>query len=169
MIRDDRSDPERKSKSQKKREMTALQELGEELVALSASALSKLDLPVDLRTAVEMARALPQRGAHKRQLQYIGRVMREVDAEPIRQALDALTGRQRLATVDFHKVERWRDRLLERETAAMSELAALYPRLDRQRLVRLIDAALGGTSGVGPPRATRELFHYLRELIQEEN
>lgn len=167
MTIDSSSDPERKSKSQKKREMTALQDLGEELVEISASTLASLDLPDDLRTAVHAARAMPQRGAHKRQLKFIGKLMRDIDAEPIRQALDALTGRKRQATADFHKVERWRDRLMAGGETVVPELVAQYPRIDRQRLLRLLQAAQGEFSGGGSPRAARELFLYLRDVVGE--
>ncbi len=81
---------DRPSKSQRKREALALQALGETLVGLKPPQLGKLPLPDELREAVLAARQMPQRGARKRQLQYIGRLMREIDPEPIRAALGSV-------------------------------------------------------------------------------
>ncbi|MFO1429523.1 MAG: ribosome biogenesis factor YjgA [Candidatus Competibacteraceae bacterium] len=75
------------SKTQRKREALALQKLGETLVTLKPTQLAQIPMPDELREAVLAAQSMPQRGAHKRQLQYIGRLMREIDPEPIRAAL----------------------------------------------------------------------------------
>ena len=102
---------ERPSKSQRKRDMTALQALGAELVALSADQLDRVELPERLREAIVEARQIKSFEARRRQLQYIGKLMRDVDAEPIRMTLEQWRGSAREATAQQHAVERWRDRL----------------------------------------------------------
>jgi len=137
--------PEEKSKSQLKREMTALQELGEVLVALSAHELERMPLPEKLYDAVIAARAISQRGARKRQLQYIGRIMRDVDAEPIRERLAELQSRSRQSASRLHHLERLRDRLLEFGDEAMGEVLEVFPTADRTHLRQLTREA-GGSS-----------------------
>jgi ribosome-associated protein len=156
---------EQKSKSRLKRESTALQDLGEELVSLTASQLRKFDLPENLHDAIVAARDMSQRGARKRQLQYIGKLMREVDAEPIFQALEVVKNPGRTAASQFHKLERWRDRLLAEGDAALQELLIGYPDIDRQHLRQLIRKAEVEKSAEQTPRAARVLFEYLRDLI----
>ncbi len=115
--------PDEKSKSQLKREMTALQELGEILVELSAHELERMPLPEKLYDAVVAACGMRQRGAHKRQLQYIGKVMRNVDTEPIREHLAETQSRSRQSAARQHHLERLRDLLLTEGDAAMGAQA----------------------------------------------
>ncbi|GAB4359725.1 MAG: ribosome biogenesis factor YjgA [Gammaproteobacteria bacterium] len=156
-----------KSKSQRKREMHALQALGEALVKLSQAELERIPLPADLREAVIEAQRIRQRGAHKRQLQYIGRLMRDVDPEPIQSGLDRLRHRDRLATAFLHRIERWRDRLLDDGDSALGELLETHPALDRQHLRQLMRNARKEMEGQKPPRAARELFRYLRDTLDD--
>lgn len=156
--------PDQKSKSQRKREMTALQELGEELVALKPAQLQALALPEMLHAAVAAARTIVQRGARKRQLQYVGRLMREVDAEPIRAALAAIKNPQRQSATAHHDLERWRERLLNEGDAAVQEFVALHAHADRQHLRQLLRNAYAEQAHNKPPRAARLLFQYLREI-----
>src|SRR5688572_18221589 len=100
------------SKTKRKRAMLDLQDLGEELTGLNHEQLDELALPELLLEAILEARRLNKFGARRRQLQYIGRLMREVDAQPIREKLDTLRGSSRAHAAWLHKVERWRDRLL---------------------------------------------------------
>jgi ribosome-associated protein len=155
-----------KSKSQRKREMTALQDIGEQLVELTRSQLDKLALPEALMEAVQMARSMNQRGARKRQLQYIGKVMRSVDADPIRAALEALGKAHQHAAGQFHAIERWRDRLLTQGDAALEEFFEKYPDADRQHLRQLVRNAMAEKLADKAPRVARVLFHYLREVMQ---
>jgi ribosome-associated protein len=155
------------SKSQMKREMHALQALGEELVKLPNDQFDKMELPDDLRNAILEARRIHQRGAHKRQLQYIGRLMRDIDAEPIQEQLDTLRGHSQRAAQQLHHIERWRDRLLHEGDAALEELLQQYPDADRQNLRQLQRNAHKETLANKPPRAARALFRYLRELFAE--
>lgn len=154
---------EKPSKSANKRAMHALQALGARLVGLSAEQLDKIGLPETLRTAVADAQRFRQREAHRRQLQYIGRLMREVDPEPIQAALAALEGSSAVAQARQHALERLRARLLEDERV-LGEIAVAHPGADLQRLRQLRRNALKEQELGKPPRAFRELFRVLREL-----
>ena len=110
---DDDPHPEGPSKSQRKRDSQALQDLGEALVALSPDRLARLELPDVLRSAVLEAQRIHKFGGLRRQKQYIGKLMRDLDAAPIQAQLDALEGHSRAQTAYLHRLERWRDRLLE--------------------------------------------------------
>lgn len=154
------------SRSQLKREANALQSLGEELVKLPAAKLAKIPLPENLSDAIHEARNMKSRGAHKRQLQYIGKVMRHIDAEPIRKALDTLKDSSRQASAQLHKLEGWRDRLIEEGDSALSELLEEQPQADRQHLRQLVRNARDERLKNKPPRSARELFRSLRELFE---
>ncbi len=159
-------EPEQVSKSQLKRDAAALQELGEKLVKLREAQLKKVPLPDPLREAVETAQRIKSHGAHKRQLQYIGRLMRNVDEAPIRQALEALKGTGREAAAHFQRLERWRERLINDGDAALSELLDDYPQTDSQHLRQLIRNARREQEQDSPKGAGRALFRYLRELTE---
>lgn len=152
------------SKSQLKRESTALQEMGEELVALPASKLAKIPMPDELAEAVALARKIKARGGLKRQLQYIGKIMRSIDAEPIEQALNELRNAAGKEAAKFHRLEQWRDRLIGEGDAAMGELLEEFPHADRQHLRQLIRNAQQEAARNKPPKSAREIFRYLREL-----
>lgn len=155
--------PERPSKSQKKRDMHALQEMGEELVALPAARLERIEMPEDLRSAIREAQRLTKHEARRRQMQYIGRLMRDVDPAPIREALDAVKGASATENARQHRLERLRERLLEDE-AVLTEIGATRPGADLTRLRQLRRNALKDRDEGRPPRAYRELFRLLREL-----
>lgn len=155
--------PGRPSKTQKKREMEALQETGAELVRLGRDQLARIDLPEDLRDAVRDAQRFTQHEAHRRQLQYIGRLMRDLDPAPIRAALDAIKGVSAAATARLHNLERLRTRLLEDENV-LGEIARNHPGADLQHLRQLRRNALKEREQIRPPRAYRELFRVLKEL-----
>jgi ribosome-associated protein len=160
---------EEKSRSRTKREMLALQKLGEELVALSPEQLRSLDLPAELHEAVLSAQAIRTHGAKRRQLKFIGAVMRRIDVAPVRQALDAMArGRTRAARV-FRQVEAWRDQLIAGDEELPERLLGRFPGAERQRLAQLIRNARKPQSGNSSPRAARALFRYLRELLEAED
>jgi ribosome-associated protein len=165
---DHSSDEEYKSKSQRKRETHALQELGEELVKLSKEQFEKITLPNNLRDAIVDARRIHQHGAHKRQLQYIGKLMRNVDPAPIQEQLDTILGHSRQAVQNLHDIERWRDRLLAEGDHVLEELVTQYPETDRQYLRQIIRNANRETHDNKPPKSARALFRYLRDLISSE-
>lgn len=154
------------SKSQRKREMLALQDLGEALAALSAEQLGKMPLPERLREAVvEAQRLCRHRGALRRQRQYIGKLMRALDAAPIREALAALEGQSALQNAHHQRLERLRNRLLDDETAALEEILQAAPTADLQRLRALRRAALKEPESAASTRASRELFRLLRQWM----
>lgn len=160
---------DKKSKSQLKREMTALQGLGEELVRLNAEQLAKLPLNDELREAICAAQGMNARGARYRQMQYIGRLMREVEPAPVQEALDTLRNKQNRATALLHRLERWRDELIAGDNEALEEVVAAFPAADRQHLRQLIRNAQKEKKAGKPPKAKRELFRYLREMQEEGN
>jgi len=151
------------SKSQLKREATALQKLGEQLTALTPVQLEKIPLPVDLREAIQAAQQMRQHGARRRQLQYIGKVMRRIDTEPIQIALDRLKTGQN--TAQHHQLEQLCAALLAEDTASLTEFLTAYPDTDRQHLRQLIRNAVREQLQQKPPRSRRALFRYLREVV----
>lgn len=162
-------EPEYVSKSQLKRDAAALQQIGEELVKLREAQLDKIPLPDFLREAVDSARRITSHGARRRQLQYIGRLMREVDPAPIRQALDTLQGTGREAAAQFHRLERWREELIAKGDTALGELLDAYPQADSQHLRQLIRNARREQEHGTPKGAGRALFRYLRELTEAQD
>jgi ribosome-associated protein len=153
------------SKTKRKQAMHALQDLGETLVKLNAQQLSRLSLPEPLIEAVVEARRLKKHEAIRRQMQYIGRLMRQIDAEPIQAQLDAWRGEHNQETAHHHQLERWRDRLLT-EDDAVTEFADAYPGTDVQQLRNLIRNARKESELKKPPKSTRMLFRMIREISQ---
>jgi len=152
-----------KSKSAVKREMTALQKLGEELVNLPPAKLAKIPMPEQLAEAVMLARRLKNREGKRRQLQYIGKIMRVIDSDAIQQALESFHHDSLAFRQHFHRLENWRDRLISEGDRAMEDLLVEMPELDRQHLRQLIRQAQKEVSQNKPPAAARKLFQYLRE------
>lgn len=157
------------SKTQRKRAMHELQALGEELVQLAADRLGKIELPEDLRAALCAARSMARHDdARRRQLQYVGRLMRDVDAEPIRRALAALRGESAEEARRLHWLERLRADLLADEKT-LHEIANTYPAADLQQLRSLRRAALHEQAQGKPPRSYRAIFRLLRELERADD
>jgi ribosome-associated protein len=162
-------EPERPSKSERKRAAHAAQDLGEALIRLRDPELEALGLPERLTEAVREARHIRSRAAGARQRQYIGKLMREIDLEPIRTALAGRSERDAIETQLFKRAESWRERLIAEGEAALEELARLRPALDRTEWSRRVAAARhecaaglrAGTVGA----AGRELFRALRALL----
>ncbi|HKJ07753.1 MAG TPA: ribosome biogenesis factor YjgA [Gammaproteobacteria bacterium] len=166
----DPDDPEHAipSKSQRKRDAQALQGLGEQLVALPAAQLEALDLPEPLREAVGFARTMDARGARKRQIKFIARLLRETDAEPIRAALEALHRQDRQQAQRFQRLEALRERLLTDGDEALAEFLRAHPHADHQHLRRLVRQARLERERDGAPRSARALFRLLRELTETD-
>lgn len=151
----------RPSKTRLKHEMEALQELGETLVSLDAARLRSLELPERLVDAVVLARGITRHEARRRQMQYLGRLMRDVDPVPIRAALERWETVPREEKARFAALEGWRDRILA-DAAALDAFVAEHPDADRAALARLADTARNERSRGEPPRAFRELFRAMR-------
>lgn len=153
------------SKSEIKRDAEELKRLGAELVDLGKNALEKIPLDEQLLAAIELAQRIKKEG-RRRQLQLIGKMLRSRDVEPIRQALDKLKNRHNQQVALFHKLEAMRDRLIEKGDEAMNEVLTLYPHADRQQLRTMIRNAQKEKAANKPPKATRQIFQYLRELAE---
>jgi ribosome-associated protein len=155
------------SKTRRKAEMHALQDLGEALIALDPKRLAELAteaaLPERLVEAIREARSITAWGGRKRQLQFVGKLMRNVDPEPIRRRLDLWAHGHAIDSARQHSLEQWRERLIA-EPAALDLLAAQKPRLDRPRFRALIARARDEQAQGQPPHAFRELFRELRAL-----
>jgi ribosome-associated protein len=161
MADDEDSADERLSKSARKRESAALQELGEELIDLPESVFTQLDLPETLRDAILAARRMTSHGALLRQRQYIGRLMRSIDAAPVRAVIDRQQLCQRSSGARFHRIEEWRDRLLNEGTVVIPALRAVLPDADHAEVGRLLDAVRRAHDHHARRSASRALFRYL--------
>ena len=151
------------SKTRRKQEMHELQALGAALVELPEARLRGLELDERLRQAVLEAKRISSHEARRRQLQYIGRLMREVDPAPIRARLEALEGTSAEATARHKRLEQLRSRLLA-DDAALTDVVGAHPGADAQALRTLIRNARREQKEGRPPRAYRELFRALKAL-----
>lgn len=154
------------SKTKLKAEADAQQELGVKLVALPNSKLTQLDLPERLIDAINEAKRITANGATRRQKQYIGSLMREIDIAPIVEQMEKWEGKNSAENAYFHNLERWRARLIEEE-GALSEFMAQHPNVDSQQIRTLIRNARREASLAKPPKSSRELFKLLREITSE--
>ncbi|MBE0613928.1 MAG: DUF615 domain-containing protein [Burkholderiales bacterium] len=155
------------SKTRRKKDMQALQDVGAELVELNEQQLATMQLPESLLAAVQEARRLSKHEAKRRQMQYIGRLMRDIDAAPIRDKLEQWKGQGREHTAQLHALERWRDELMAGDPA-LARFLAEYPGADSQQLRTLIRNARREQAAALPPKSYRELFRVLREMTIKE-
>ena len=159
------TEEQRLSKSARKREAASLQELGVKLSALPDQEIKALDLPENLFIALRDLRRLPSHGAQVRQRQYIGKLMRKIDPEPVLAKLAERKQRHDLEIRHFQQIERWRDRLLSEPTVALGELLEEYPHADRATLTKLLEKAEKERLEQRSPVGARELFAFLRQLL----
>jgi ribosome-associated protein len=170
MIEDDSADTEhgetgdRPSKTQRKKEMHALQALGQQLVDLSRDQVAQVDLPEELREAIAFAHKVTSHEGRRRHMQYIGKLMRHVDADEIRAAIGRATGESRAAIALMHLAERWRDRLLA-DDDALTDFMAERPGVDVQWLRATIRAARREHAAGQPPKHARELYRWLYDEL----
>lgn len=155
------------SKSEIKRDAEDLKQLGEKLVNLTKANLTKVPLDDSLKEAIELAQRL-QKEARRRQLQYIGKLLRSIDAEPIREALEKIENKHNQQQAMLHKLEILRDELVAKGDAALTDLLNEYPSADRQQLRNLIRAAQKEKEQNKPSKAYREIYQILRALILED-
>lgn len=154
---------ERPNKTAIKREMLALRELGKQLVASPVAWLDELPLSEKLQQEVIKARGF-SKGALKRQFIYLEKLLRLEDADLIRTRLDALNRPQQQDTEQFHQLEAWRDQLLTGDNALLEQLLDTFPDLERQKVRQLVRNAQKENRLKKPPRSSRALFRYLREV-----
>lgn len=154
------------SKSQKKRNMLALQSVGGELVLLSTEVIAKLDLPDELRVAVLDAKRIPgsKHGGNKRQMQYIGRLMREVDPAPILIQLQALKAPNQKQTAQHHLAERWRERMLA-DATSIAAFVREFPEAEQTMLEKYLADAKDDHAKQRPPKNFRLLYQTLHKHI----
>lgn len=158
------------SKSQVKREVEALQALGEDLVKLPAAQFKRIEIPDDLRAAVADCRKITQNGALRRQKQYIGKLMRSIDPAPIQAQLDAFNGVSAAENLKLHQAEKWREKLIA-DNESLTLFLHAHPNADATHLRQLIRNARDEAARGKPPKAFRELFKAIREtqVQQTEN
>ncbi|MFO1325014.1 MAG: ribosome biogenesis factor YjgA [Burkholderiales bacterium] len=153
------------SKTQRKHAMHALQDLGEALVGLDPARLAELGLPERLADAIAVARGVRAHEGRRRQLQYVGKLMRDIDPAPIREALDRWSSGVPADRARFAESETWRDRLLADEKALEPFLAA-HPGADRVALAALVRDARAERARGGPPHKSRALFRAVRAAVE---
>lgn len=153
------------SKSSRKRDSTAMQDLGAELLELPEDQLDRLELPEALLEAVRVGRSITAHGGLQRQRKYIGKLIRHLDAEPIKAGLIALKGESAERVRLQHQSERWRDRMLAEGDAVVNEFVGDYPQAERQKLRQWVRDARRERDAGRAPRSARLLFRYLREVL----
>ncbi|HJW57881.1 MAG TPA: ribosome biogenesis factor YjgA [Burkholderiaceae bacterium] len=157
---------DRPSKSQLKREMTALQKLGEDLVAEPKERVRRVPMPEDVRDAILECQKIRDHEGHRRQLQYVGKKMRtldEAEIAAIQKTLDSWRGQSKAETAAMHALERRREKLLA-DDAALTDLKAQHPEIDVQQLRTMIRNARKEQAENKPPKAYREIFQILKQL-----
>lgn len=159
-------DTGRPSKTKQKEAMHELRDLGAELVELSVGQLKRINVPETIFDAVRECQKITAHGARRRQVAYLGKLMRGVDDEPFRAGLAMLRGESSAETARLHRLERFRVRLLEDE-AVLAEIAALWPAVDLQHLRTLRRNALKEKENNKPPKNFRAIFQVLQELDQK--
>ncbi len=157
------------SKSQRKRASHAAQQLGQKLVELPTSQLNKIDLPDRLREAICHAKTIKSHSAHKRQMQYIGRLMRDIDVQPIEQYMQSRQWEPRKETEKHHLAEQWRDGLINNFDVFFHTVQASQPTIDRQHIRQLVRNSTKEQKENKPPKSKRILYQYLLNLLSEAN
>jgi ribosome-associated protein len=152
------------TKTELKRQARAVQDLADRLIAAPAEVVSRLDLPDKLSDAIELARRIPGGGALVRQRQFVAKLMRGLDLEPFRNALEAAASTARLDAARFRRAELWRDRLVAGGAAALAEFVAEFS-VERAELARLVSAAASERRSGKPSGAGRKLFRQVQEAL----
>ena len=153
-----------KSRTQKKNEACALQKLGEQLIGMSSEQLDNIEISDDLRNAVIVAGKTKSHGAKRRQLQYIGALMRNIDPEPIQDALENIRLGNHQKILVFKKIEKWRDELKKGNRKLVEEILNNYPNAERQRLTQLARNARNEYEAEKGIKFSKMLFRYLNRI-----
>ena len=152
----------KKSRTQRKREVQSLQKLGEQLVALTPERLQQIPMEEELLEAVLLAKKLKKHEAKRRQLQYIGSLMRQVDPEPIQIALSRVDQEHQADIHVFRQTEKWRDQLLSGNNALILTLTERFEDMDSQKILRLTESSRSEKAAGRQPKSSRALFRYLK-------
>jgi len=163
LIQQQPDDDERPSKSQLKREMHALQALGEAIIAMTPAERARFPLSDDMLAAVEETSRVRSHEGRRRHMQYVGKVMRREDLEAIKAVYAEIEQETLRRDHAFHRLEKWRDRLLEEGDAAVEAFIADFPDVDRQALRQLIRNAQREREKGKPPASARKLFRLIRD------
>jgi len=158
-----------KSKSQRKRDMTALQDLGVELEALPKDRLARVPMPEALADAIHAARKITSHEGKRRQMQFVGKVMRSLDDDEvaaIQAALEGFKGTSKAETARLHLIERWRDLLLA-DDAALTKFLGEHPGVDVQSVRNIIRNARKEKELTKPPKYYRELFQVIKTALED--
>jgi len=156
----------RPNKTQLKKDMAVLFALGDEISELSETQILSLELPDNLHKAVVQVSGMPHKGARKRLLKYIAGQFHKIDVTPIQDKLARMKNKSAHAVREHHIVERWRDRLIAEGNEALTELLDEQPHADRQLLRQLLRNAQKEAEAEKPPRSSRLLYRYLKEIFQ---
>jgi ribosome-associated protein len=156
----------RPNKTQIKKEMAALFALGEEISVLSAAHIKSLDLPDNIHKAVTDAGKMPHTGARKRLLKYVAGQLHKIDVDPILEKVARIKSKSAHAVREHHIAEHWRDTLIAEGNQALTEFLDEYPHADRQQLRQLMRNAQKETELAKPPKSSRLLYRYLKDLLQ---
>lgn len=156
------------SKSEQKRRALRLQALGRELTELKPAQLYQLTLPDLLASAIADYQRFPSREARRRQLQFIGRLMRDLNPEPIEFALESMRGKSAEARYEHHQIERWRERLME-APEALTEFLTKFPDADRQGLRHQLRSVRKAKTEPERKAASRALFRFLKTAVHESD
>ncbi len=160
----DRSEQGPPSRTQRKKADHARKALGEALVALAPEQMAAIDLPSELHEAVQLARKTRAHGARRRQIQYIGALLRRIDTDPVKKALANIRRGDLEKARAFQRIEAWRDALLSGDEAILGEILTACPGADRQKIRQLARQARRAQVNASGPAASRKLFKYLREI-----
>ena len=158
-------EPQPPTKGELKRHAQSVQQLADRLVETPDAMLEELALPEALRDAVLLARRIGSRPALLRQKQYVAKLLRRIDVEPIRAALEAAASERQRETRRFRYVERWRERILDEGDAAVAALVSECPALDTADFRALAAEARRSHGAGAAQRASRELFRALNRAL----
>ena len=158
----------RPNKTQIKKDMAVLFALSEEMSELSTVQLSFLELPENIHKAVVEVSGMPHKGARKRLLKFITGQLHKIDVEPIQEKLARIKNKSAHAVREHHIVERWRDKLIAEGNDALAELLNEQPHADRQQLRQLLRNAQKEAEAAKPPKSSRLLYRYLKNLLNVE-
>jgi len=159
-------DTEDKSRTKAKHEVEELQRIGERLLELSPEQIRKMAIPDNLKKEVLFGKTITRHGARRRQLQFIGAIMRTIDSESVVKAIDMLSMARAVAGSKFKKMEQLRDDFLEKDSFHVDRFIEENPMADRQKLGQLVRNAKKEIAAKKPPKSSRTLFKYIREILE---
>jgi len=155
------------SKTQRKHDCDVMQELGEKMITLNQEELSKINMDDELRRAIEEAQRMKSHGALKRQKQYIGKIIRNLEDETLEPQLNRILHKHDIHNAEFKRMEKWRDTILENGDQGINAFMEEYPDADRHHLRQLVRNAKKEKLNNKPPVAYRQIFKYIREIADQ--